>query len=103
MSGNSQTFFWSRTHFLALSLQLHEQQGSRKSENFVIIYKAFDSKWILVCLEERKHARITLNISTIVHDLLTNIFLCLHNQLHIFGFSDVVNLLSSTPGTSFHL
>ncbi len=43
------------------------------------------------------YVRIPLNIFTIVHDLLTNTFLCLHNQLHIF--SDVVNLLSSAPGT----
>ncbi len=26
-----------------------------------------------------------------------------HNQLHIYGFSDKVNLLSSSPGTELHL
>ncbi len=26
-----------------------------------------------------------------------------HNQLHIYGFSDIVNLLSSSPGIALHL
>ncbi len=26
----------------------------------------------------------------------------LHKQLHIYGFSDVTNLLSSAPGTALH-
>lgn len=42
------------------------------------------------------------NMFTIVHDLKMNTFWCFHhiNQLHMFVFSDLVNMLGSSPGTS---